>query len=58
MSGKDLQFSLNFERKNKILEEIHNLDNKKRIQFNCLLKVNIENTRKRYRICSKLTSGD
>ena len=42
MSGKDLQFSLNFERKNKILEEVHNLDNKKRIQFNCLLKVNIE----------------
>ena len=29
MSGKDLQFSFNFETKNKILAEIHNLDNKK-----------------------------
>ena len=28
MSGKDLQFSFNFETKNKILAEIHNLDEK------------------------------
>ena len=32
MSGKDLQFSLNFETKNKILAEIHNLDKKKACQ--------------------------
>ena len=32
MSGKDLQFSFNFETKNKILAEIHNLDNKKACQ--------------------------
>ena len=29
MGGKDLQFSFNFETKNKLLAEIHNLDNKK-----------------------------
>ena len=29
MVGKDLQFSLSFDTKNKILAEIHNLDNKK-----------------------------
>ena len=29
MSGKDRQFSFNFETKNKILAEIHNLDKKK-----------------------------
>ena len=29
MSAKDLQFSFNFETKNKILAEIHNLDKKK-----------------------------
>ena len=29
MGGKDLQVSFNFETKNKILAEIHNLDNKK-----------------------------
>ena len=28
MSGKDLQFSFNFETKNKILAEIHDLDKK------------------------------
>ena len=28
MSGKDLQFSFNFETKNKILAEIYNLDKK------------------------------
>ena len=28
MSGKDLQFSFNFETKNKILTEIHELDKK------------------------------
>ena len=32
MSGKDLQFSFNFETKNKILAEIHNLDKKKACQ--------------------------
>ena len=32
MSGKDLQFSFNFETKNKILAEIHNLDEKKLIK--------------------------
>ena len=32
MSGKDLQFSINFETKNKILAEIHNLDIKKAYQ--------------------------
>ena len=32
MSGKDLQFSFNFETKNKTLAEIHNLDNKKACQ--------------------------
>ena len=29
MGGKDLQFSFNYETKNKILAKIHNLDNKK-----------------------------
>ena len=29
MGGKDLQFSFSFDTKNKILAEIHNLDNKK-----------------------------
>ena len=29
MVGKDLQFSFSFDTKNKILAEIHNLDNKK-----------------------------
>ena len=29
MGGKDLQFSFNFETKNKLLAEIHNLDNEK-----------------------------
>ena len=32
MSGKDLQYSLNFETKNKISAEIHNLDKKKACQ--------------------------
>ena len=32
MSGKDLQFSFNFETKNKILAEIHNVDDKKTCQ--------------------------
>ena len=32
MSGKDLQFSLSFETKNKILAEIHNLDKKKLVK--------------------------
>ena len=32
MSSKDLQFSLNFETKNMILAEIHNLHNKKACQ--------------------------
>ena len=32
MSGIDLQFSFNFETKNKILAEIHNLDKKKAYQ--------------------------
>ena len=32
MSGKDLQFSFNFETRNKILAEIHNLDKKKAYQ--------------------------
>ena len=32
MSGKDLQFSFNFETKNKILAEIHNLDKKKLVK--------------------------
>ena len=32
MGGKDPQFSFNFEIKNKILAEIHNLDNKKPCQ--------------------------
>ena len=32
MSGKDLKFSFNFETKNKILAEIHNLDKKKACQ--------------------------
>ena len=32
MSGKDLQFSFNFETKNEILVEIHNLDKKKACQ--------------------------
>ena len=32
MAGKDLQFSFNFETENKILAEIHNLDNKKACQ--------------------------
>ena len=32
MSGKDLQFSFNFETKNKILAEIHNVDDKKACQ--------------------------
>ena len=32
MSGKDLQFSFNFETKNKILAKIHDLDNKKPCQ--------------------------
>ena len=32
MSGKDLQFLFNFETKNRILAEIHNLDNKKTCQ--------------------------
>ena len=32
MSGKDLQFSFNFETKNTILAEIHNLDKKKACQ--------------------------
>ena len=32
MSGKDLQFSFNFETKNKILAEIHNLDKKEACQ--------------------------
>ena len=32
MSGKDLQFSFNFETKNKILAEIHDLDSKKACQ--------------------------
>ena len=32
MRGKDLQFSFNFETKNKILPEIHNLDKKKACQ--------------------------
>ena len=32
MSGKDLQFSFNFETKNRILAEIHNLDSKKACQ--------------------------
>ena len=32
MSGKDLKFSFVFEAKNKILAEIHNLDNKKASQ--------------------------
>ena len=29
MNGKDLQFSFNFETKNNIFAEIHNLDKKK-----------------------------
>ena len=32
MSGKDLKFSFIFETKNKILAEIHNLDNKETYQ--------------------------
>ena len=32
MSGKDLQFSFNFETEIKILAEIHNLDKKKACQ--------------------------
>ena len=32
MAGKDLQFSFNFETENKILAEIHNLNNKKACQ--------------------------
>ena len=32
MGGKDLQVSFNFETKNKILAEIHNLDNKKLVK--------------------------
>ena len=32
MSGKDLKFSFNFETKNKVLAEIHNLDKKKACQ--------------------------
>ena len=32
ISGKDLQFSFNFETENKILAEIHNLDKKKACQ--------------------------
>ena len=32
MSGKDLQFSFNFEIKGKILAEIHHLDKKKACQ--------------------------
>ena len=32
MSGKDLQFSFDFDTKNKILVEIHNLDKKKACQ--------------------------
>ena len=32
MSGKDLQVSFNFETKNKILPETHNLDKKKACQ--------------------------
>ena len=32
MNGEDLQFSFNFETKNKILAEIHKLDNKKTCQ--------------------------
>ena len=37
MSGKDLQFSFNFETKNKILVEIHELDKKSlsRKWYNC-----------------------
>ena len=32
MNGKDLQFSFNFETKNNIFAEIHNLDKKKACQ--------------------------
>ena len=32
MGGKDLQFSFNFETKNKILAEIHSIDNKEACQ--------------------------
>ena len=32
MSGKDLQFSFSFERENKILPEIHNLDKTKLVK--------------------------
>ena len=31
MSAKDLQFSFNFETKNKISAEIHNLDKKRKL---------------------------
>ena len=34
LGGKELQFSINFETKNKILADIHNLDNKKACQEN------------------------
>ena len=46
MSGQDLQFSFNFETKNKILAEIHNLDLKKVCQESDIplkiIKENIE----------------
>ena len=37
MDGRDLQFSFNFETKNKVLVEIHNLDNKKACQESDIL---------------------
>ena len=46
MSGKDLQFAFNFETKNKIVAEIHNLDKKKVCQESDIplkiIKENIE----------------
>ena len=44
MSGKDLKFSFIFETKNKILAEIHNLDNKKACQESDIpVKINKDN---------------
>ena len=46
MSGKDLQVSFNFETKNKILPEIHNLDKKKACQESDIpMKIIKENIR-------------